>query len=163
MNVSKTKKPLFVRCMLFLTIGVMLSFITVTALAANVDMVEGPKKIFQLGSGNYRNYAILTYSHSSMVATPSTHIDCTSGTCPAGHLGALADIYKEISADTYTLYSAGSWYYSTSEVSGVGNAANTVKNIPKGNYMCKGQTAVYYSGAYRRQDTYSTPLLSIIP
>ncbi len=161
MNLGKTKKSLLLQCILLLITGVMLSFMVVTALAA-WDPVVGPKKIFQLGDGHYTNHSTLSYNGSSVV-TSTTHITCTSATLPAGHLGAVADIYKEISTDKYSLYSAGSWAYSPSASASFANATNTIKNTPKGNYMCKGQTATYYSGTYRRQDTYSTPNLSVIP
>lgn len=151
---SRTGKSIFLRCMLFLLLGVMLSYTTMTALAADVT---GSTYTFMVGPNEYSNYARL--QTNARDAYSEAGIKSITVLAPAGYLGLQPMLYKQVSGG-YSLVHAGAWWYSSS-VERMISYIIADYGLANGYYMAQGNTAVYYSGGYVTTYTYGTPLVQV--
>jgi len=147
-------------CLLFSVF--ILSYMAISALAADVYHTDSAEYNFTIGGKNYTNYADLTMTEDGF-SYPGVWIHSRNAMMPAGYLGAKARLYKETSpgAGTYYLISAGAWSYTQSACTGYHDLAEREDNLPAGYYMSCGESAVYYNGEYIRYWTYPTPFIQI--
>lgn len=151
-------RSLLIRCTAILLVGFLMSFLVITAFAAT--SVTGTSWAFSLGGKDYVNYSKLSYGNlESFIA--ATSVDCKTSSCDTGYLGAKPNIYKKNSSGTYSLVASGVWRYASTSCWAYTNGATTYDNPASGEYMCQGQSAVYYNGSYQVDWTYATPYITI--
>ena len=136
----------------------MATFLIACLITTNITLtlfadVESPYKSFTVYGYSYKNQAsVMEYSFGLQ---PRTSIESTSGSVPAGYIGAYPRLYSD---DGVLVLAATDWYYNDNTAVGIDCGADVYEE--PGAYYCYGLTRAYNGNGYTQQTTYRSPSIN---